>query len=212
MPISFSATSPNTEAHYAVINVPVADFMLYARISTSSISQGQQGQYELFVSSLGVPTTISVPFANPVSFSCSGLPAGTSCSFSPATVTPNSQAVVVLSVITPKPLALLGTAAVTTQAQLMFALLLPGMVIAISGNVRRKKNVFVGLLIVVLALAILMPACGGGGSSSGPPAPQPPPPPSPSSPPPPVSYNFTVTATSGTVQHQLPLTLVVQGK
>jgi hypothetical protein len=187
------------------VNVPIMDFSLLPRQPSAAVSAGQAGQYELFVNS------VAAPFTNPVSFSCSGLPAGAACSFSPATVTPNnSQAIVVLSVSTPKTLAALTPPSALTQAQLMLALLLPGMVIAISGNARSKKNVLVALLIVVLALVILMPACGGGGSSSGPPAPQPPPPPPPSSPPPPVSYSFTVTATSGAVQHQLPLTLVVQ--
>jgi hypothetical protein len=184
----------------------VADFALTARNNSNAIDAGQSGEYELAVNSVGAA------FTSPVTLSCSGLPAGTSCSFSPPAVTPNSSpSYVVLSVTTPKTLALLPTPAASTQAQLMLALLLPGVVIAISGSVRSRKILFVALLIIVLALAILMPACGGGGSSSGPPPPSPPPPsPPPSSPPPPVSYNFTVTATSGSVQHQLPLTLVVQ--
>ena len=204
--IAFEDTFAGTVTHYAAINVTVLDFALSSRINSAAVNAGQSGQYELFVSPL------SPPFPEPVSFSCSGLPTGASCSFSPATVTPNgSPAIVVLSVSTPATLAALRPPAGTTQAQLVFALLLPGMVIALSGSVRSKKRVFVVLLVVVLALVILMPACGGGGSSSAPPPPQPPPPP-PSSAPPPVSYNFTVTAASGTLQHQLPLTLVVQGK
>jgi hypothetical protein len=204
--VRFIGTGPGTANHDVAVNVPIMDFSLLPRQPAAAVIAGQAGQYELFVNS------VAAPFTNPVSFSCSGLPAGAACSFSPATVTPNnSQAIVVLSVTTPKTLALLPTPAASTQAQLMLALLLPGVVIAISGSVRSRKILFVALLIIVLALAILMPACGGGGSSSGPPPPSPPPPsPPPSSPPPPVSYNFTVTATSGSVQHQLPLTLVVQ--
>jgi photosystem II stability/assembly factor-like uncharacterized protein len=204
--VRFIGTGPGTANHDVAVNVPIMDFSLLPRQPAAAVIAGQAGQYELFVNS------VAAPFTNPVSFSCSGLPAGAACSFSPATVTPNnSQAIVVLSVTTPKTLAALRSPATPTQAQLMLALLLPGTVIAISGSVRSRKNVFVALLIVVLALVILMPACGGGGSSSGPPPP-PPPTTTPSSPPPPASYNFTVTATSGTVQHQLPLTLVVQGK
>ncbi len=205
--IDVTVTGPATLPHFATINVPVMDFTVAARASVSAINAGQTGQYELFINPLGAP------FTNSVSLACAGLPTGASCSFSPATVTPNaSQAIVVLSVVTPNTLAALHLPSPLTQAPFMLALLLPGMVIAISGNVRSKKKAFIALLVVVLALVILMPACGGGGSSSGPPPPAPTPPPPPSSPPPPVSYNFTVTATSGTVQHQLPLTLVVQGK
>jgi hypothetical protein len=204
--VAWTAGVTGSTPHYAAFNITVADFALTARNNSNAIDAGQSGEYELAVNSVGAA------FTSPVTLSCSGLPAGTSCSFSPPAVTPNSSpSYVVLSVTTPKTLALLPTPAASTQAQLMLALLLPGVVIAISGSVRSRKILFVALLIIVLALAILMPACGGGGSSSGPPPPSPPPPsPPPSSPPPPVSYNFTVTATSGSVQHQLPLTLVVQ--
>jgi hypothetical protein len=205
--VTVSSTGPGTNSHFVAFNLTVADFGFTARNSSAAIDAGQAGQYELFVNS------VAAPFANPVSFSCSGLPGSAACSFSPATLTPNgSPAIVVLSVSTPKTLAFQHLPAAGTQAKLMLALLLPGMVIAISGNVRSKQVVFVGLLVVVLALVTLLPACGGGGTSSGPPPPPPPSPPPPSAPPPPVSYNFTVTATSGTVQHQLPLTLVVQGQ
>ncbi|HET7749179.1 MAG TPA: hypothetical protein VFK81_07350, partial [Terriglobales bacterium] len=204
--VAWNAGVAASTPHYAAFNVTVADFALSVRNNSNAINAGQSGQYELAVNSVGAA------FASPVSFSCSGLPAGTSCSFSPAAVTPgNSPAYAVLSISTPKTLADLRPPAAATQSQLMLALLLPGMVIAISGNVRSRKTVFAALLMVVLALVILMPACGGGGSSSAPPPPSSPPPPPPSSPPPPVSYSFTVAATSGTVQHQLPLTLVVQG-
>ncbi|HEV2116246.1 MAG TPA: hypothetical protein VGR48_09500, partial [Terriglobales bacterium] len=205
--VAFIATAPGTADHYAATTVTVMDFALASRSNAAAVVAGQTGQYELFVS------PFDHPFTNSVSFSCSGLPKGATCSFSPATVTPNgSPAIVVVSVSTPKTLAALRLpAAPAIQAQLMLALLLPGMVIAISGNVRSKKTLFAALLILVLVLVILLPACGGGGSSSVAPPPPPPPPPPPSAPPPPVSYNFTVTATSGTVQHQLPLTLVVQG-
>jgi hypothetical protein len=206
--VAWNAGVAGSTPHYAAFSVTVADFALTVRNNSNAINAGESGQYELAVNSVGAA------FNSPVSLSCSGLPAGTACSFSPATVTPNgSQAIVVLSVSTPKTLAALSPPATTRQAQLMLALLLPGMVIAVSGGVRSKKTLFAGVLIVVLALVILMPACGGGGSSSvSPPPPPPLPPPPPSSPPPPVSYSFTVTATSGTVQHQIPLTLVVQGK
>ena len=201
--VTFSASGPGTATHYTAVNVPVADFTLNARLSSSAIDAGQTGQYELFV------TPVGAPFTNPVSFSCSGLPKGTACSFSPATVNPGaSPTYVVLSIGTPRTLAALRPPAPATQTLFMLALLLPGMALSFSGGLR-KKRLFAALLLVVLAAVVLQPACGGGGTSA--PAPPPPTPtPAPSSPPPPVTYNFTVTATSGTLQHQLNLTLVVQ--
>ncbi|MGE5207013.1 MAG: hypothetical protein ACM3PW_15470, partial [Chlamydiota bacterium] len=205
-PITFNGTVPGTATHYAAASLTIMDFALTWRNSSASIYAGQAGQYELFVAPSGPP------FTNPVSFSCSELSAGSTCTFSPATVTPGSSpAIVVLSVSTSKTTAELHPPAPVTQAQLMLALLLPGIVVSVSGGTRNKK-LFAVLLVVVLAALILQPACGGGGSSyaPAPPPPSPPPPPPPSAPPPPVSYNFTVTATSGTVQHQIPLTLLVQ--
>jgi len=209
MPISFSATGSTTDIHYAVINVPVADFGVYARIANSSINAGQQGQYELFVNSQEVPSNSPVPFTNPVSFSCSGLPAGSTCTFSPAAVTPgNSPAVVVLSVSTLKTSAELRHGAPTTDAQLLVLMFLPGMVLSLSGGIGSRKAILTVLLIVVLAALLLQPACGGGSSAGTlpPPTPTPAPTPQPYS----TTYPVIVTATSGTVQHQLQLNLVVQ--
>jgi hypothetical protein len=206
-PVAFSGTASGSATHYAAINVTVMDFKLLYRNSNAAVNAGQTGQYELFV------TPVGPPFTNPVSLSCSGLPAGSDCSFSPATVTPNgSPAIVVLSVSTAKTTAALHPPVPTTQVQLMLALLLPGIVVGLAGGARKKRVFLAVLLVVVLAGVILQPACGGGGSSyaPAPPPPSPPPPPPPSSPPPPVTYSFTVTATSGTLQHQIPLNLVVQ--
>jgi hypothetical protein len=204
--VTFTASGPNTSTHYAAVSIGAMDFSIAARNSTAAVNAGQSAQYELFTKS------VQAPFTDPVSFSCSGLPAGSTCTFSPATVTPNSSsAIVVLSVSTAKTTAELNPPASATQAQLMLALLLPGIVVGLAGATRKRKALLAVLLVLVLAAVILQPACGGGGSSyAPPPPPSPPPPPPPSSPPPPVTYNFTVTATSGTLQHQLNLNLVVQ--
>jgi len=201
--VDFTSSGPGAATHDITVTVPVIDFSLLARANTAAINAGQSAQYELFINS------VQAPFTNPVSFSCSGLPKGSACSFSPSTLTPGgSPAIVVLSISTPKTLAALRLPASATQAQLMLALLLPGIVLSFSGS-RRNKKLFTLLLVVVLAALILQPACGGGGTSAAP-TPPPPSPPPPSSPPPPVTYNITVTATSGTLQHQLNLNLVVQ--
>ena len=204
--VSFSSGTGNS-ARVASVMLTVMDFAVTAHNSYAAAFAGQTAKYELFLNSVGGT------FSNPVSFSCSGLPAGSNCSFSPSTVTPSgSPAIVVLSVSTAKTTAALHPPVPTTQAQLMLALLLPGIVVGFAGGVRKKRALFAVLLVLVLAAVILQPACGGGGSSYAPPPPppSPPPPPPPSAPPPPVNYGFTVTAASGTVQHQLNLMLVVQ--
>jgi hypothetical protein len=203
VPVGWTSYGPNANGHYAAFNVTVMDFALAARNNSAAINAGQPGEYELTINSVGAP------FTNPVSFSCSGLPAGTACSFSPATVTPdNSPAVVVLSISTPKTLASLHPPA-ATQAQLMLALLLPGVVLSVAGGKRSRKSLLIVFLIVVLAALLLQAACGGGGTSAGPPPPPPSPAPTPAPTPSSTTYMVTVTATSGTVQHQLILNLVV---
>ncbi len=209
VPLAFYGSAPGTASHSVTVNVTLMDFSVVARNSTAIVNAGQTGQYELFVKPAGPP------FTNPVSFSCAGLPTSSICTFSPATVTPNaSPAIVVLSVSTAKTTAALHPPTSATQAQLMLALLLPGIVVGLAGGVHKKRALFAVLLVFVFTALMLQPACGGGGSSGTSPSPPPPspPPPTTSSPPPPVSYNFTVTAASGTVQHQLPLTLMVQSQ
>jgi photosystem II stability/assembly factor-like uncharacterized protein len=201
--VTFSAAAPSVATHYAAVNLSVTDFSLAARSSSTAANAGQSGQYELVLNGAGVP------FSNTVSFSCSGLPAGSACSFSPATVVPGAgPAYVIMSVSTAKSTAGLRAPAPAGKGEFLLALLLPGIVVSLGGGLRRKPALFAALLVMVLGVVILQAACGGGGSSV--PAPPPQPTPTPAGPPPPVTYNFNVVANSGALQHQLPLTLIVQ--
>lgn len=200
--VPFTATAPGTVTHSTAVHVTVTDFALGARTNSATVLAGQPGQYELNV----IPGV--APFTNPISFSCSGLPPGTACSFSPATVTPGSSpAIVVLSISTPKSLAELHPAAPLSEDLLLFSMLLPGMVLSLSGGIRSRRSPFTLLLIVVLATLLFQPACGGGGSA-GPPTP-PTPTPAPAPQPFSTTYPVVLTASSGTVQHQVNLNLVV---
>ena len=209
--VTLTASAPGTPTHSAFANLAVMDFSFAPRNGAAYVNTGQAAQYELLIEPVG---PYAPPFTNPVSLSCSGLPAGSTCSFSPPTVTPNASAVFsVLSIsTTANKSAALRSPAPAVQAQLLLALLLPGMAIGVSTGVRGKKPLLVVLLILVLGVLMLQAACGGGGSSVAQAPPPPPSPPPPSAPPPPVTYNVAVTATSGTVQHQIVLALVVYQK
>jgi hypothetical protein len=61
------------------------DVTIAASPSSAQITRGQAGQFTLSVAQTGA--------ADPVSFSCSNLPAGARCAFSPASVTPGAQPV-----------------------------------------------------------------------------------------------------------------------
>lgn len=73
------------------VNAP--DFSIVANPSTATVLSGQSASYTLTITPDGV-------FANPISFSCSGLPELASCSFSPASVTPNTGVVTTTLTIT----------------------------------------------------------------------------------------------------------------
>ena len=203
--IGFTGTAPGTAAHYAAVDLQVADFGLTVHTSPVSVAPGNAARYELLVTSLGQS------FPSPISFSCSGLPQGATCSFSPASVIPNNgPAIVVLSVSSTKTLAGLRPPQAATQAELMACFLLPGLVLSFAGG-RRDKRFYAALLLVALAALLLLPSCGGGGTSAAPPPP-PAPAPTPSAPPTLVTYPFILTATSGPLQHQTQMTLVVQSR
>jgi hypothetical protein len=72
-----------------VVNVP-ASFALAISPTTLTIARGQSGSTTITASSSG-------GFSQPISLACSGLPAYTTCSFSPATVTPAANASVTSS-------------------------------------------------------------------------------------------------------------------
>ncbi|HKU19778.1 MAG TPA: hypothetical protein VJQ50_02105 [Terriglobales bacterium] len=202
--VTLTATAPGLPSHSAFADVTVMDFGMTPRNWNAFVNPGQAAQYELFIQPSG-PS-----FTNPVSFSCSNLPAGSRCSFSPPAVTPNSgQSSVIVTITTAKTSAALRPPAAAAEAQLLLALLLPGAVVVLSRRGWNRNFLIIVLLMVLLATVMLQPSCGGGGSSSLPPPSSSPPPPPPPPAPTQVTYNVVVNAVSGPVQHQIPLNLVV---
>jgi hypothetical protein len=160
----------------------------FAEITTVTITPGE-----------GFSQTIDFSSA-----SCSGLPAGASCSFNPANVTPNGGAVsTTLTVST----------AASSASQMMprqgppgnrqgmfFALLLPGLLI-LGGHRGRRGRMLAGLGMIVALLALCVAtfsgcgSSGSGGNGGGTPA---------------GTYTITVTATASSLSHSTTFTLVVQ--
>jgi len=144
-------------------------------------------------------TTVSVTPANgfnsAVSFACSGLPAGATCSFAPATVTPTGTAAASTTLT-------VSTASTSAEMRRGSRPLLPVTALAVllcCLGMRRRRGVFLVVLLAVSAAGlVLVSACGGGGSGgSGPPPIQP------------VTSTITVTATSGTLQSTTTFSLTV---
>jgi len=144
----------------------VSDYTVDASPTSATIKQGQSAAFALTVTPLN-------GFNQAVSFTCTGLPAGASCTFVPPSVTPKGAPVTTTLTVTTAP---------STHAGLykpanwlwaqggMFALamlLFPG---ALRRNLSKRKQLAVALmLLVILQFVSLLIACGGagGGNSSG---------------------------------------------
>jgi hypothetical protein len=180
------------------------DFGLTSLPSSSNVKPGSAAIYELTVSSVGSS------FPNAVQLSCSGLPARTSCTFSPAAVTPSANgASSTLTIATTATVA--GATSPSSHRSPIYAVWIQLQTIGLFGimliaSKRRYKNTRRAVTAAFLTTALtFMIGCAGGtgiapitqtttpqtGTAAG-------------------TYSVTVTATSGNLQHSLPVTLIVQ--
>jgi len=139
------------------------------------------------------PTNVNYP--GTVTFSATGLPAGATISFSPATVAANGG-------ITPSNVTVQTApqkTALNTGSVGSFALALLMLPFATSRRIRKSSRRYFYLLIVLLggvAATTGLTGCGYNGNGFFGEAPQ--------------TYNITITATSGTIQHSVHVKLNVQ--
>jgi len=176
------------------------DFSMPASGGTATIKAGATATYQLSISPVGGS------FSNSINLTCLGIPAFSTCSLNPTSVTPGASAASVSAGIkTTGTSAQFAAGAAPHTAILPWAALVPGFglfglcVTAIRG---RKRASFTLLLILLLAATLLLPACGNSsnttipvqtGNST-----------------PPGTYTVLVIGTSGSVQHFSSLTLTVQ--
>lgn len=136
------------------------DFTVSANPSTLTVSAGQSGTTTLTI-------TPSGGFNESVSFQCSGLPAGASCSFSPSTVTPSgAAATTTLTINTASNTAALWIGGMGS------ALASLGLIFVWPTKRRRPRiaqqfRTVIAIVLVGAACGTLLVACGGGSSSSG---------------------------------------------
>ncbi|MGA2963403.1 MAG: alkaline phosphatase family protein [Candidatus Korobacteraceae bacterium] len=175
------------------------DFTLTATQDVTLSSSGSGS------SSIGI--TPENGFNSAVSLSCSGLPAGATCSFSPTTVTPSGGMASVTMTIN-IPTAAASSSAPTHQTRPLLAFTLPFFALA-AGSLavggRKKKLAFWVVLLLVLALGAVSIGCGGGSSksSAATTATQSTPAAGAS------SYTVTVNASAGAIQHSTSLNVTV---
>jgi hypothetical protein len=193
-----SALSHSSAVNFTALPVQTFDFTMSATPSSVTVVEGTPALYSLDVS----PNTGSFPTA--VTFSCSKLPALTTCAFNPTQVpSGSSDSVVTLTMST--------TAAIPASAK---AAALLGMTVPLMGILwlrprPRNREVLFGKDHRILAAAaiffsaLVWVSCGGGlqggggGGGSGSPGT------------PPGTYTITLSATTGTVTHSTPVTLIV---
>jgi Pro-kumamolisin, activation domain/Subtilase family len=167
--------SDGTLAHTHAVSLTVnTDVSVPASLNPPpGVLPGQSTATTMLISPVGSST-----FTAPITFTCSGLPAGSTCSFSPPTLPAGSIATTVtVTVQTSGPYT--GSAGTALHHRLHsekqplwlpFSLPLTGMLlVGLAGCGVPRRYRIVGLCLT-LALAGLLVACGGGSSSSPPPS------------------------------------------
>ena len=166
---------------------PPPDFSVSIAPSSITIQSGKSGTATLTL-------TPSNGFNSAVTFSCSGLPAGVTCSFSPSTIAPSGSAA-----STTVTLQASASAALTPTSPLGSNPFVPAVVLVASvvglGFRRLRRYSFLFTLAACMAGTILLSACNSTNNQG--------------SPVQPVTATITLTATSGTLQHSAKLALTV---
>jgi hypothetical protein len=158
------------------------DFALQLSAPAATVVRGGSTQ-------INIASTASGGFNSPINLSCTGAPAGVTCAFNPATITPGATAsssqltiAVNTTYVPPRPYTVGGS------------LLAMGLMSIVWGSRRKKKGTWMAVSAVLVA-ALLLAAVGCGYSSKGRTAP---------------ATSLTVVGTSGGVSHAFPLSLTIQ--
>ena len=210
--VTFTPTAPGTRtgsltitdnAHDSPQSIRLtgigSDFSLASSPTSNTLKAGSTATYTISVANVGGA------FTEAVKLSCGGAPSKATCTLSSSSVTPGSSTTATLTISTTASAAQ-ALPAIASPGGTYYAFWLPILGTGIFGmllpglGVRRKKIGVAGLLAFLCLILMLMPACAGGTGIS-----QPKTPGTPAG-----TYTLTVTGTSSSLQHSLPLTLTVQ--
>lgn len=172
--------------------------------TTATVTAGSPASYSLVIDS----TPASATFSPAITFACSGLPAKTACTFTPASITqPGSVALSISTTANSSAEKGRITASNSHFGGLLAAsMAIPGLAFLIPGFVSRSRRkrmlMYLGMMMIVAGF-IGMAACGGGsnnnggggGGNNGTPT---------------GTYTVGVTGTYGTTTHTQNVTLTVQ--
>ena len=179
------------------ISVAGSDFAFVAGGSTLTVAPGQSG-------AVGFGIDGQASYAGTVDFTssdCAGLPAETTCTFSPTSVTGSGSTTVFVN--TTAPHALLRKMS-RSASFVWWPASLGGLAgICLLGTASKGRKWSKLLALVVIGFVLVLPSCGGGGGGGGgggntdPGTPK-------------GRYTITVTATSGSLTHSASFQLIVQ--
>jgi len=200
----FGGSIVNSNANGVIFRLAAPDFKIGSNPTTTVTigSAGQQGTTTIAITPTG-------GFNQTITFSgasCSGLPTGASCSFSPSSVTPNGGAVdTTLVITTTATSSAISHWPLVHNQRLFLALVLPGLFLLVPTSRGKRwsaKDIGVMLVLLLGFSMIGLNGCGGastsGGNGGGGGAT------------PVGTYTVTVTATASSLSHATTLTLVVK--
>jgi hypothetical protein len=193
-------TDPSAITHAAAVTFSSTfDFSITNNSGPQTVKAGLSATYNLDTAPLGGN------FPNPLTLSCTDLPARSTCSFNPAQVNSGSgDTPVVLTIATNAPIpASAGFGQRMDSA--LYALWLPGLLMfrPVKRRISSQRQFACCFALALVLLMIgLLPACGGGGGGGGTGGGQ--------LGTPPGSYTVTVTAKSGSLTHTASVALTVQ--
>jgi hypothetical protein len=190
-----AASSPQTES----LTGRESDFSLESAPGSDTIKAGSTANYTLTVSPVGGS------FGDPVTLTCTGLPAHASCGLFPTAVTPGASAASsTLTITTTATVAQAAPIRPSQRAPLyavwiqLLGISLVGIIFAAPKGLTRKARALV-LPFLLAATLVFTTECGGTGIVS-----------TPQTGTTPGTYSLTVTGSSGSLQHLLRVTLIVQ--
>jgi subtilase family serine protease len=179
----------------SIVTVAIAnpDFKLTATPTVSVVRGGAAG--------VSVSSSAIAGLSGSLTLSCSGLPAETSYSFSPALPTVGSGAYLTITTTAPRAASLREAQPPRPGSWRASTVLMLGGVLLLSGARRKQRYRYVVLSLLLAGFLIAGVGCGGGGGSGGGGTPDPGTPVG--------TYTVTVTATSGALTHNTTFTLTV---
>ncbi|HST10852.1 MAG TPA: TIGR03118 family protein, partial [Terriglobales bacterium] len=181
--------SSQTHGLFATL-VPTAaagkDFALQLSAPSATVARGNS-------TTINIASTAAGGFTDPVNLSCTGLPAGVTCTFNPVTIDPGAAGSTSQLTIA------VGTTYIPPSPYVAGSLLMVGMFGMLWGTRRNERRAYAAktwaLGAVVLMLALTMAAVGCGYSSKGRTQP---------------GTSVMVVGTSGGISHATPLSLTIQ--